>query len=47
MNLYKYRPINKWTLEGLRNKTLHFSNPSDYNDPFDYPPRSVSHRAKH
>lgn len=35
MFLYKYRPIDKWTLIGLNNKTIHFKCPNSYNDPFD------------
>lgn len=33
--LYKYRPINKNTIESIINSSLHFSHPSDFNDPFD------------
>lgn len=33
--LYKYRPINKNTIESLINNSLHFSSPSEFNDPFD------------
>lgn len=35
MFLYKYRPINKWTLSGLSDKTIHFRCPNYFNDPFD------------
>jgi hypothetical protein len=35
LNLYKYRPINSWTIKGLSEKTIHFTCPNDYNDPFD------------
>jgi len=35
LTLFKYSPINGWTIEGLRDKTIHFKCPADYNDPFD------------
>ena len=35
MNIYKYRPINKNTIESLINNTLYFSPPKEFNDPFD------------
>jgi hypothetical protein len=35
MLVYKYRSINKNTIESLVNATLHFSNPNEFNDPFD------------
>ncbi len=35
LNLYKYRPIDEWTIKGLKEKTIHFKCPAEYNDPFD------------
>ncbi len=33
--LYRYRAIDKHTLEGLRNSEFYFTSPKDFNDPFD------------
>lgn len=33
--IYKYFEINKYTIEVLVNNALHFSNPINFNDPFD------------
>ena len=33
--LYRYRPINEYTLSGLENNQFYFASPSDFNDPFD------------
>lgn len=33
--LFRYRPINNYTLDELNKKYLWFSNPNDFNDPFD------------
>jgi hypothetical protein len=35
MIVYKYRPIDKYTLELLINNEFHFSFPENFNDPFD------------
>lgn len=35
MIVYKYRPVDKYTLELLINNELYFSFPEDFNDPFD------------
>lgn len=41
--LYKYRPDDIYTIKLLCEQRLHFSHPSDFNDPFDcLPPCSVS-----
>jgi hypothetical protein len=34
-SLYKYRAINDYALEGLRNEKLWISRPNSFNDPFD------------
>jgi hypothetical protein len=33
--LYKFRPINKWLIESLVNRSLYFAKPETLNDPFD------------
>jgi len=33
--VYKYRNLNNYTEEMIKNNTLYFSNPLNYNDPFD------------
>lgn len=33
--LYKYRPFNKHTIKIVLNNEIYFSNPKDFNDPFD------------
>lgn len=33
--LYKYRTVDKYTLASLVNRSIWFSSPSDFNDPFD------------
>lgn len=35
MYLYKYRPDDKYTIQLLTEQRLHFSQPKDFNDPFD------------
>lgn len=35
LNLYKYRPINDWTIKALKERTIYFNCPNEYNDPFD------------
>ncbi len=32
---YKFRPINVHTLDNIKNDTIWFANPSEYNDPYD------------
>lgn len=38
MSLYKYNPYNSNTLDAFRNCQLHFSDPNNFNDPFDAKP---------
>lgn len=35
MILYRYRPLNDHTIDGILNHYLYFSKPSSFNDPFD------------
>ena len=35
INLYKYSAINEWTLKSLENRSVHFTCPNNFNDPFD------------
>ncbi|MFA6262056.1 MAG: DUF2971 domain-containing protein [Bacteroidia bacterium] len=35
LNLYKYRPLDEWTIKELKERTIHFKCPNEYNDPFD------------
>jgi len=34
-NLYKYTSIDSWSLDSLKNNSIHFTCPNDFNDPFD------------
>lgn len=41
MSLYKYNPENSNTLDALRKSQLYFSDPSNFNDPFDAKPELI------
>lgn len=34
--LYKYRPVNEFSLDNLKNDTVWLNKPSEYNDPFEF-----------
>jgi hypothetical protein len=33
--IYKYQPVNQYSLRNLKNNHIFFNNPNDFNDPFD------------